>query len=646
MSESVQCRGCGRRIAIPATIDPSRARCPKCRTKIQPQSAAPDPKTPDAYQVFLAESQSLEIVASPESPAVLSLDDALPPDPKPQPRPRPVEPIHFPLPFRVAVEVLADSHREFRGTMYGVLTPHGLFLELEENRPRLYAPVGTRCRSQGRDLALTFPDRHLELRFRGTPEPEQLAEDTASFLTGRRPVPLPAEYRYPWWLAGVGAIFATGLAAGAALVASISNLSLVPSIALGVGLALAAGVANAAIGLLKSMPTGAKIAAMGLLSSAMFGLFLVGAMLFLRTEEPPGPLPMGLPPGNALPPSGSPPLLPPQAPMEPERPPTHFELAQRDGFTRLDDGPADVTALSVHPVDGSAYAAYADGSMRVWHLDQPAFEPPRLGPRAPGPVRRIQFADAGKLALLTCDTGLALVNLAGANRTPILIPGSPVAVHFEPNRERFAALRGDRVQVRYIPMNLVNNLPASKGALTLAPKDETLPLGIPATGIPPAIGKPTFLAWHPSGRLFAGGADGRIVTLPLGDKSAAFLSREHTAAVRAWELAPNGDLFFGDDNGVVGYLPNRTQRIWTFRTGGVAVRGISVNPCGGELAVLDASGWVSLWTPQGEKLLEVKQKRKISAVCYAQREDMLLRADGRSVELWWLPELATQAGVR
>lgn len=525
--------------------------------------------------------------------------------------------------------------------MQAVLTPHGLFLESEPSRPLIFAPPGTRCRSQGRDLALAFPDRRLELRVRGLPQPEQLAEDTAAFLGGQRPVPLPAEYRYPWWLAGVGAIFATGLAAGPVLLASVSDAAFAPSLALALALALVAGLVNSAIGLLLNLPTGAKIAAMGLLSAAMLGLFFAGAMIFLREEVPVAPQPD--------PNTGNPPVLPgppPPPPIEPQRPPTHYDLVQRDGMTRLEDGPADVTALGVHPVDGSVYVAYEDGSIRVWSLDLPSFEPPGLGPRAPGPVRRIRFNASGSLALLTCDAGLAMVKLAGANRTPVLIPGLQVDVHLEPNRERFAALRGDRVQVRYVPMNLIGAPPASKGFITLTPKDETLPLGIPPAGVLPSVGKPTFLAWHPSGRLLAGGADGRIVSLATGDKSPPVVNREHTAAVRVCEAGPTGDLFFGDDSGTMGYLPNRAARISTFKTGGLAIRGLSLSPCGGELAIVDESGWVSLWTPQGGKLFEVKQKRKVRAVCYSQREDVLLLADGKGVEAWWLPELAAQAGVR
>ena len=658
MSESVRCRGCGRRVTLPATINRSRARCPKCRTKVEALAIAPAPNTPDAYQIFLSESQALEPVSVPEptlerpEPEVLSLDDALPADPKPRPRIRPpldsslpIEPAYYAPPFRFAVYVTADSKREFRGPLAGVLTPHGLFLESQPNRPLLFAPLGTKCRPEGPHLALTLPDRRMELRFGGIPEPEQLAADTAAFLAGHRPVPLPAEYRRPWWLVGVGAIFALGLAAGPVVLASVTDVAVEPAVALAVVFAMLALLLNAGIGLFTKLPTGAKIGTMAGLSAAMLGLFFAGAIVFLRSEEPrPAPPPPPAPPPAQPPPA--PPQPPPPPPPMPQGPATHFDLIVREGKSRLEDGPADVTALGVTP-DGGAIVAYADGSTRIWSFDQPTFEPPRLGPRAPSAIRRIRFDEAAKVAMLSCDNGLVLASLNPPSRMPVVVPGEHVVALLEPNRERFAALRADRVQVRYVPMGLLKEPPAgSKGFYNTILKDETLPLGAPAAGFALNLGKPTFLAWHPSGRLLTGGRDGSITALPVAG-AAPFLSREHKAAVHAWETSSTGDFAFGDDDGFVGYWPNRTTKIAKFRTGEVSIRGLAFSPCGCELAVVDTSGWVSLCRPHtGEKLFEVKQTRPVTVAAYGPRPDVLLLADGKGVDAWWLPELAAQAGVR
>lgn len=206
----------------------------------------------------------------------------------------------------------------------------------------------------------------------------------------------------------------------------------------------------------------------------------------------------------------------------------------------------------------------------------------------------------------------------------------------------------ERVQLRYFPMSLVKTPPAAravKGFLTLNNKDETLPIGATPMGILPASGKPTFLAYHPSERLIAGGVDGSIASIPTGGAAAKGLTiREHKAAVRTWAVSPWGDFATGGDDGFVGYWPNKTATITKFKTGGLAIKGLAFNPCGGEIAVVDASGWVSVWLPAtGVKVFEVKQKRPISAVAYGPHDDVLMLADGKGVELWWLPELAAQA---
>ncbi len=599
MSESVVCRGCGRRVRLPSAIDRSKARCPKCRTRVEQPAVEPVAKTPDAYRNFLAESQLLVTVQIPAAPSfepfeaeVLSLDDAPAADPLPSKQAaaaiaRPVPTGFFPPPFRFPLQVLSDSAKQFAGNVVGVLTPHGLFLESQPGRPFAFVPIGTPTRCEGSILTVSLAGRVVQFQVKGTAQPRQLAEDASAFLAGQRPVPLPAEYRRPWWLIGVFLAFVLGFAVVAAVI-------------------------------LFSEPT---------------------------TATPPSP--------QATSPVESPYVEPsaiPQPPSEPQGPPSHLDLVYRDGRTRLDDGPADVTAIAICPLDGSAFIGYADGTTRIWPLDQPAFEPPRLGPRGSGPIRRIGFDASGKVALLTCEAGLVLASLNPPSRTPILIPGEMVAVNLQEGRERFAAVRAGRVQLRYFPMSLVKAPPAAravKGFLTLNSKDETLPIGATPMGILPAGGKPTFLAYHPSERLIAGAVDGSIASIPTAGAAAKVSTiREHKAAVRTWAVSPWGDFATGDDDGFVGYWPNKTATITKFKTGGLAIKGLAFNPCGGEIAVVDASGWVSVWLPAtGVKVFEVKQKRPIAAVAYGPHDDVLLLADGKGVDVWWLPELAAQAAV-
>jgi WD40 repeat protein len=634
MAESVPCRGCGRRLNLPAAIDRARARCPKCRTKVETLNALPDPETPDAYQVF-SESQAIPHVVPPQR-EVLSLDDAEPAPPKPLAQ-------EFPPPFRFPVFVLSDMLKQFAGPLHGVLTPHGLFLEAEPGRPLLFIPVGTRSSATLCDLDVALPGRRLDLRFTGTNDPDQLAADTEAFLAGQRPVPLPAEYRPPWWLAGVGVIFATGLATGPVLLAAVSEvLSLGPALALSIVFAVLASLANAGIAVFTKLPTAAKIGSMAALSAALLGLFLAGAMVYLREDEPPAPPP----PPPVVPPPVQPPPPPPQPPAPPEPPPavTHFDFLQKDGHTHLEDAATDVTAIANLPGNGGILVAHADGSSRIWNLDQPRFEPPRFGPRAPSAVRRVSFEQGGKLAWFTCDSGLVFTPMGGPNRPSLVIPGELGSIIFEKNRDRFAIVRNDRIHVRYLPTDLIKDPPTNRvknGFVTTVPQDETLPLGVPPTGLLMPGGKPTFLAWHPRGRLIAGRADGTVMSLGLG-AGAPFASNEHKAAIRAWDLTPNGDFIFGDAEGYIGWWPNKTTKITKFRVSEKAIKGLAFSPRG-ELAVVDERGKITLWNPEsGTKLGEVKPKEKASIVCFGPHDGILLAGAGRGVEAVWVPELANR----
>jgi len=640
MSVSVVCRGCGRRVRFPDGVDPRKAKCSKCRTPLTPPDAALPRPVVTANGKHPAPPPALSLDDAPE-PA-LSLDEAEPPQPISSPAAALPPP-----PFRFTARIVADTHDQLRGTLPAVLTAHGVFLEAAPNRPAAFAPVGSRASADGSVVVLTLPDRVLTFHVGGVGLPDALAADTVAFLSGTRPVPDPADYRRPLWLLGIGATLALGLAAGPVVMAQVTDLN--PGVGLVLGLifaGLAAGV-NAGIALLTRYPVWGKVALMAGVCVAMLAVFLFGAVAYLtgrKHEAGPvvvAPSPLELPPAPPPPPD----VPPPPEPIS-RGPPTHFEVALRDGRSRLDDGPAAVTAIALSPTDGAVVVGYADGTTRVWPADQPAFEPPRPGPRGDGAVRRIAFdptAATGADTFLFCDRGLALAKLRSP-RPPVVVPGDAVAVWLEPRRERFAASRGGRLYIRYVPVELVKD-PLSGGRLSASgqvastPKDETLPRDtLPTVPLP----KPTFLTWHASGRLLSGSADGTISSWPLTG-AAGLPIRAHKAAVRTWAVGPAwGDFATGDDGGFVGYWPNRSLAPPTpFRAAPAAVTHLALGPNGGELAVADAAGGLAVWhLPTKTKLYETKRPQPAGALTWGPRDDVLLVADGKGVDVLWLPEMA------
>ncbi|QDU18164.1 WD40 repeat domain-containing protein [Urbifossiella limnaea] len=400
----------------------------------------------------------------------------------------------------------------------------------------------------------------------------QLTADTAAFLAGTRPVPDVPVRRRPVWLRPAAA----------------------------------------------------------LLVLVLVGAAFVGGVALYLTQRPPPPVE----PPLAPPPVELPPVEPPPAPPTPTEPPSYFDLMTRDGTTRLPDGPAAVTALAVTPDGSETMVGYADGTTWAWRLDQPTFEPPRVGPRGLGPVRRITFG--GDHVFLAGDSGLS-VAAARAPRLTLLVPGAPAAALPEPNRERFAAVRGDKLTVRYAPLALLTDPPAARvkqGVVTSTPKDETIPAGpwqdVPAPGV-------TFLAWHPAGKLLYGTPDGTVVTRPPPPKGGAPTPRLHRAPVRAWAVGPTWpDFATGDDAGVVGVWPAGGAAPFPLKVGSAAVRQLAFSPCGGELAVADAAGAVAVWNlPTRAKVFESFRLGE-RVIAYGPRADVLMVSDGKGVELWWL----------
>ena len=392
--------------------------------------------------------------------------------------------------------------------------------------------------------------------------------------------------------------------------------------------------ADAAAFLAGTRPAPARAPGWVMPTALMFLLLFVGAAvvggaaLYLALRPPPAPV-EPLPPE---PPPEEPPPLRPPLPPEPIDPPTHYDVMMREGTARLPDGPAEVTALGVAPDGSETLVGYADGSTWAWRLDQPTFEPPRVGPRGVGPVRRVTFAPAGDFVYLGGDTGLSVANFR-APRVTLHLPGAHAAALPEPGRERFAAVRADRLVVRAVPTALAKEPPPARvkaGVVTATPKDETPAVGIRADVPAPGL---TFAAWHPTGKLLTGAPDGTVTTFPPTPKAA----RLHRAPVRAWAVGPTWpDFATGDDAGVVGVWPAGGAAPYPLRVGSAAVRQLAFGPCGGELAAADAAGVITVWNlPAREKVFEAKRPAP-PAIAYAPRADVLLVSDGKGVELWWL----------
>src|SRR5262249_3752999 len=155
--------------------------------------------------------------------------------------------------------------------------------------------------------------------------------------------------------------------------------------------------------------------------------------------------------------------------------------ASATGMSRLDDGRAAVTALALAPLDGSVVIGYADGSTAVWPLDQPAFDPPRAGPKGDGAVRRIQFDSTGQIAYLSCDNGLVAAPLLMPPAVPLKARGGGWWVLAAPGRARCAAARGGRLCAPLAPTGGGKKPPRVRGPDRFSlcpPRLEAIPGGL------------------------------------------------------------------------------------------------------------------------------------------------------------------------
>lgn len=657
MAVRLVCRACGKRLKLPDGAERNRAaKCPKCRAPVDLTAA----REASAYRPTVAR----------RPPPLLGEDDPLPyPPPLPSSSPSsaaaPTGGLRPPLvevgevlsldddpPFRVPVRVLADSLRQVVGPCFAVFVPHGVFLEHEPLKPFLYVPAGCPAEAPAAgELTATLPDgRAVTLRFeaRGA---RPLARDAVAFLAGARPVPVAADYRRKWWMLWPALIFALGLAGGPLVLSQTANLGLEFGLKVGAGFALLGLVANAAVVLLSRWPVPGQLAVMAGVCVPVTGVFLFGATAFLAGRQQAAEEAKPDPPTVTAPNPPVVPVVPVAVPPDPPptRPPSHLDRAKKNGSSALDDGPADVTALALAP-DGIALAiGHADGGTRIWPLDQPTFDPFLLGPKADGPVARVHFDAKSRFVFAHGPTGVVAAPKNGPPAVTARLPGAPVAVAPEPvgDRIRFAAVRGNTLQHRVIAEAFVLKPPVPKAKdkdkLYAFPGkgDEVIPINNAADPQRPGGGAaPTFLAWGTGGRLFAGQADGAIAIWSPTMKAEA-ASRDHKAPVKAWATCPaTGDFATGDEQGSVG--------IWSAKGGKPAVTtvlsapitGLSFNATGSRVAVTDKSGWLVIWDVAAAKAVHrVKRPTAIRAMAYGPTDDVILLAAGKTVEVWWLPEL-------
>jgi hypothetical protein len=587
MAVRVVCRACGKRLKLLSGLGAGSgrsARCPKCRT---PVDLTPLPEAP-AYLPTVA------LPAPPTAPPAnathlgglrpplaqevpLSLDDEEPLSLDDDPTPAPASP-----PLRVPVAVIADSLRQFAGPCVAVVVPHGVFLEREPLRPFLYLPVGSRAGEPASgELTVALPDgRRLRLLVEGR-HSGRLARDLAAFLSGTGPAPVASDYRR-----------------------RRGPLVLAALLALGAVAALAGGTVY---------------------------------LLNRPREKDPVPSPVEAP---APTPAPAPAPPPPEPEAGPTRPPSHLDLAYLKGVSALEEGPAEVTALALSGNGNHLAIGYADGTARVWPLEQPTFDPMLPGPKADGPVTRVQFDPAGRVLFVSTPTGVVAAPRDAAPPAPARIPGAPVAIapELSGDRVRFAAVRGNVVAHRLLSSSFVLNPPAkAKGFAVPAARDEITPQGVTAD---PRFTNPTFLAWTYSNKLLAGAPDGSVSVWSAQMRPEP-ANRGHKGPVRAWAASPaTGALATGDDKGAVAVWPLKGGKPTVGPVFSTPVVALAFAPSGLWVAALDNTGTLAI---ADATTLQVVQRKKLPAparvFAFGPADDLLVLGSERAVEVWWLPVL-------
>jgi len=216
-----------------------------------------------------------------------------------------------------------------------------------------------------------------------------------------------------------------------------------------------------------------------------------------------------------------------------------------------------------------------------------------------------------------------------------------VAVLADPKGDRFAAHRGNKLIIRYVPMELVKNPPMVKAPerfVVCNPKQEVLPTGVkPEYPVPDNMA--TFLTFHPGGQLIWGRPEGSIRVWSTSNARAEEVTKEHKGAVNAW--AVNGpDFATGDDKGTLAYWKEKVAKPVMYWNGKAAITHLSFTPQGGDLLVSDIAGGLSGWdVASGKRKFELTRPEPLVTLCYGPTSDHILLADGKGVQLWTVKAL-------
>jgi hypothetical protein len=698
MSASVICRACGARLKLPPEFTKKKAKCPKCNARMDvaaaldataylPKLAKEAIQTTGSQSTLTPTTEREEdplpypslnpATSSPVTPAKptklndskkngsvsphaqkqleplplddppLSLDDTSPHAESPSPP-------TGPAPFRVPIQVIADSANLFNGPCDAVFVSHGMFLESIPYRPFLYVPLRSTVGFEDRGgLEVKLPDgRRITVSFSGH-NAQRLVQDTAAFLAGERGAPSPGEYRgNPLWMFGLVFVLALVPAIGPIVLSRTANFGTETGLKLGVAFAFAGLLANLAIVLRTRMSVLGKIAAMTSIGVVVTGELLFGTAAYLAGRkdagEPATPeLPTPLPPPK---PSDQKPDSPPDPPVK--HPTTAMDVAYRDGVYRFEDGPDEVTALAVGADSSVLVIGYKNGITRMWRFDRSTIDPSDfdLGPKSDGQPTSIQFDGTGSIIYMTCAGGMVAALWNNPPEMPVKIPGDSFAVYPAPGRERFAALRGNALSIRYVPTSMIlkptpatkkaSTPPKAKGFLVTTNTDEILPADVKGPLASPP-GRPTFLAWHPTGKLLGGIQDGSILSWGATGPGSTVATREHKAPVRAWAASPSTwDFATGDDKGVIGVWFDKSLSPKTFNASvSAAIAQLSFSPSGSHLAARDSEGVITVWDLSAQRANLKVRRPAAKTIAFGPTDDLLLLSDGKAVELWYIPEL-------
>jgi hypothetical protein len=240
---------------------------------------------------------------------------------------------------------------------------------------------------------------------------------------------------------------------------------------------------------------------------------------------------------------------------------------------------------------------------------------------------------------------------------PVKIPGTLVAVAPEPegDRIRYTAIRGNTMQHRTLAATFIQTplVPKTgKPGPYIIPRptlrkggggDEAIPPG--NANDPRSPTNPTFLAWTPANKLFAGLPDGTIANWSATMRPEP-QHRDHKAPVKAWATCvATGHFATADDKGHLA--------IWSAKGGkpamdsvlSTAITGLSFNPSGSRLVIADSTGWLVIWdVAAGKAIHRVKLSggRIVKAMAFGPGDDIILLASGKTVEVWTIAELIRQ----